>query len=96
MAWPECRLKLHAAASRLLDSEKCRWTAEAYRKRARVLEWADQKDLAIYTERCGNRAFFEREIKDEKFLPLSIARAHGVIHCFVGEEVWKNGRPYHF
>jgi ATP-dependent protease ClpP protease subunit len=93
-AWPESRLKIHCAATP--ETLLKRWTAAALRRHAEITEMVDQRILEIYTTRCGSRAFFERELSTEDYLPHIAARAFGVIHCYVGEEVWKNGRPYHF
>ena len=74
-----------------------RWTAERHLSSARAIKKWDRKLVNMYAERATASAnFFERELQTETRLPIAIARSWGVIHCLVGEETWRNGRPYYW
>lgn len=84
LAWPGSRLMLHRPAS-AEEELIARWTSVEHRRRAQLLEQMDSLALDIYSDRCGNRPFFERERKTENYLPMFVAKAHGLIHGLVGE-----------
>lgn len=95
-AWSDAKLLFHAPEINPVHSQASeRWTLAKYNRIAKRLAAAEKEIIEIYAERTGNREFFAREIKNEAHLPLAIAKAHGAIHCLVGEETWIAGRPYY-
>lgn len=87
-AYPYSKLLVHGVA---IEPNKAlgatgggRWTAGKFRTIADVADATDRRLIDIYVERTrAPRAFFERELRTEQFLPLATAERMGVIHSLV-------------
>lgn len=88
------RILLHQAEV-VPRSKGGRWTADQHARAAQRIRSTNEKIVALFAERCGNRRFFEREFASESPLPLWLAKAQNVVHCIAGEERWQAGRPYY-